>query len=50
MKPLLDYTNLFSPKDYRKNNKVYIGTLKKNREEESVSLYFRLTRNYLLDK
>ena len=54
-KTLLDYTNLFSPYDYKKNDKIiYISILKINMVEKS-SLEFRLrkideTRNYLLDE
>ena len=54
-KTLLDYTNLFSPYDYKKNDKIiYISILKTNVVEKS-SLGFRLrktdeTRNYLLDE
>ena len=29
-KPLLDYTNLFSPNDYQKNHKIILSTLKTN--------------------
>ena len=52
-KTLLDYTNLFSPNDYKNNDKIiYISILKINMEEKA-SLEFRLrkidqTRNYLL--
>ena len=55
-KTLLDYTNLFSPNDYKSNDKIiyYISILKINMAEEA-SLEFRLrttdeTRNYLLDE
>ena len=53
-KTLLDYTNLFSPNDFKKNHKKYISILKINMTE-GVSLKFRLrkigeTKNYLLDE
>ena len=54
-KTLLDYTNLFSPKNYKKNDKIiYISILKITMVEEP-SLQFRLrkiyeTRNHLLDE
>ena len=53
-KTLLGYTNLFSPNDYKKNDKKYTSILKIDMVEEA-SLEFRLrkideTRNYLLDK
>ena len=55
-KTLLDYTNLFSPNDYKSNDEIiyYISILKINMVEEA-SLEFRLrktdeTRNYLLDE
>ena len=31
---LLDYTNLFSPNDYKKMTKYYISTLNRNMAEE----------------
>ena len=51
---LLDYSNLFSSNNYKKNNKIIYKYLKKNMEEET-SLELRLrkideTRNYLLDE
>ena len=51
-KTLLDYTNLFSPNDYNKNDKI--SNLKIHMVEEG-SLEFRLkklgeTRNYLLEE
>ena len=51
---LLDYTNLFSPNDYKKNDKIIYKYLKINMVEEA-SLEFGLrkideTRNYLLDE
>ena len=50
-KMLLDYTNLFSPNDYKKNDKKYIIILRTNMS----SLEFKLkkideTRNYLLEE
>ena len=50
-KTLLDYTNLFSPNDYKKNDKIVYKYFK----DKEASLKFRLrkideTRNYLLDK
>ena len=41
-KTLLDYTNLFSPDDYQKNDKIYISTLKTNMAKENEILDFRL--------
>ena len=46
-KKLSDYTNLFSPNDYKKNDKIMINMV------EEASLEFRLrkideTRNYVL--
>ena len=38
---LLDFTNLFSPNDYKKNGKIIINTLKTNMTEEE-NLNFRL--------
>ena len=51
---LLDYSNLFSSNNYKKNNKIIYKYLKINMEEET-SLELRLrkideTRNYLLDE
>ena len=51
-KTLSDYTNLFTPNDYKKNDKIIICTLKINMTEEA-SLKFRSrksdeTKNYLL--
>ena len=51
---LLDHTNLFSPNDYKKNDKIIYKYLKINMVEEA-SLEFGLrkideTRNYLLDE
>ena len=51
---LLDYTNLFSPNDYKKNDKIIYKYLKINMVEDA-SLEFGLTkidetRNYLLDE
>ena len=53
-KTLLDYTNLFSANDYKKNDKIIYKYFKDNMVEEE-SLEFRLkkideTRNYLLDE
>ena len=53
-KNLLDYTNLFSPNDYKKNEKIIYKYLKTNVVEEP-SLEFRLrkideARVYLLDE
>ena len=53
-KTLLDYTNLFFPKDYEKNDKITYKYSKANMPEEA-SLQFRLrkvdkTRNYLLEQ
>ena len=50
-KTLLDYTNLFSPNDYKKMIKLYISFLKINMVEKA-SFEFRLrkideTGNYL---
>ena len=50
---MLDYTNLFSLNDYKKNDKIIKSILKMNIVEEAT-LEFRLrkineTRNYLLD-
>ena len=41
-KALLDYTNLYSPYDYKKNEKMIQSTLKKNMTKEHVSRDFRL--------
>ena len=53
-KTLLDYTNLFSPNEYKKNDKIIYKYLKINMTEEA-SLEFRLrkideTRNYILEE
>ena len=40
-KTFLDYINLFSPNDYKKNDKIMISILKINMVEEA-SLQFRL--------
>ena len=53
-KILFDYTNSFSPNDYKKMTKKYISTLKINMVQEA-SLEFRLretdeTGNYLLNE
>ena len=53
-KTFLDYTNLFSPNDYKKMIKLYISFLKINMVEKA-SFEFRLrkideTGNYLLDE
>ena len=50
-KTLSDYTNLFSPNDYKKNSKI----IHKYFKDKYASLEFRLrkidqTRNYLLDE
>ena len=38
----LDYTNLFSPNDYQKNDRIiYISALKTNMVKENLSLDFR---------
>ena len=36
-KTLLDYTNLFSPSDYKKSDKIIIGILKTNYGRRSKS-------------
>ena len=41
-KALLDYTNLFSPNVYSKNDKIIISTSKTNLTKEDISLDFRL--------
>ena len=41
-KALFDYTNLYSPYDYKKNEKMIQSTLKKNMTKEHVSRDFRL--------
>ena len=51
-KALLDYTKLFSPNDYKKNEKIIYKYFK---DKYGKSLEFRLrkideTRNYLLDE
>ena len=43
-KTLLDYTNLFSPNDYKKNKTQYICTLKKNVAKVNGGLEFRLKK------
>ena len=54
-KASLDVTNLFSPNDYKKNDKIkHISVLKINMAEEA-SLEFRLrkfdeTKDYLLEE
>ena len=53
-KTLLDYTNLFFPNDYKRNDKIIYKYFKNNIVEEA-SLEFRFkkndeTRNYLLDE
>ena len=53
-KTLSDYTNLFSPNDYKKNDKIIICILKINMAEEA-SLEFRSRksdekRNYFLEE
>ena len=53
-KTLLDYTNLFSANDYKKNDKVLFNYFKDNMVEEA-SIGFRLrktdeTRIFLLEK
>ena len=53
-KTSLDYSNLFSPNDYKKNDKIIYKYLEIIMVEEA-SLEFKLrkideTRNYLLDK
>ena len=53
-KNLLDYTNFFSPNDYKTDDKINLSISKINITEEA-SLEFRLrkideTRNYLLDE
>ena len=53
-KTLLGYTNLFSPNDYQKNDKLIYKYFKDKNGRRS-SLEFRLrksdeTRNYLLDE
>ena len=52
-KTLLDYTDLFSPNDYKRNDKI-ISILKANIVEEAI-LEFRLrkidkAKNYLLNE
>ena len=38
----LDYTNLFSPNDYQKNDRIiYISALKTNMVKENLSFDFR---------
>ena len=53
-KTLLNYTNLFTPNDYKKNDKIIYNYLKTNIVQKA-SLEFRLkkineTRNYLFDE
>ena len=53
-KALLDYTNLLSPNDYKKNDEVLFNYFKDNMVEEA-SIGFRLrkteeTRTYLLEE
>ena len=52
---LLDYSNLFSPNYYKKNDKIICKSILKINMVEEASLEFRLrkideTRNYLLDE
>ena len=52
-KLLLDYTNLFSPYDYKKNERIICKYFKDKYMVEEASLEFRLrkfdeTRNYFL--
>ena len=55
-KTLLEYTNLFSPDDYKSNKKIIYKYFKlKINMIEEASLEFRLrkideTRNYILDE
>ena len=54
-KALIDYTNLFSPNDYKKNDKILYKVFLKMDILEEACLEFRLrttdeTRNYLLDE
>ena len=42
-KALFDYTSLFSPNDYKKNDKIVKSTLKVNMAEEA-SFEFRLRK------
>ena len=44
-KTLLDYTNMFSSNDYKKNDKIIYKYFKINMEEET-SLEFRLRKSY----
>ena len=41
---LLDFTNLFSPNDYRKNGKIIYKYFKNNLPKKSISLDFRLNK------
>ena len=41
-KTLLDHTNLFSPNDYKKNDKIKFNYFKDNMAKENVSFGFRL--------
>ena len=43
-KTLLDYTNIFSPNDYKNNDKIIYKSFKEKMEEEA-SLEFRLRKN-----
>ena len=43
-KTLLDYTNIFSPNDYKNNDKIIYMSFKEKMEEEA-SLEFRLRKN-----
>ena len=52
-KTLLDYTNLFSLNDYKKNDKIISKYFKGKYEEASLDFRLRKideTRNYLLDE
>ena len=51
--PLLDYTNLFSPNDYKKNYKIIYKYFKVKYGRQSLEFRLRKideTRNYLLDE
>ena len=37
---LLDYTNLFSPNDYQKNDRWYTSTLKLRKEKVSLDIWW----------
>ena len=43
-KTLLDYTNIFSPNDYKNNDKIIYMSFKEKMEEEA-GLEFRLRKN-----